>query len=180
MTASKLNGFAPGAESVNRLYRNKGDRTFEDVSKKARVARAGWGQGVCAGDIDNDGFVDLYVIYWARMSCIATGNGTFEDVTPSTIGSRWGTGCAFLDYDRDGKLDLMVANYVNFDLTNRPRPDGPKLCQWINEKVMCGPRGLKPGVNRLWHNESTPGNVRFVDVSKNAGIGTPARALAYQ
>ncbi len=55
VTASKLEGFAPGTEPVNRLYRNKGDRTFEDVSKKAGVARAGWGQGVCTGDIDNDG-----------------------------------------------------------------------------------------------------------------------------
>lgn len=174
VTASKLNGFAPGTEPVNRLYRNKGDGTFEDVSKKAGVARAGWGQGVCAGDIDNDGLVDLYVTYWGTDVMYRNrGDGTFEDVTPPGMGSRWGTGCAFLDFDRDGKLDLMVANYVDFDLKNTPRPDGPKPCHWKNEKVMCGPQGLKPGLNRLWHNESTPGKIRFVDVSKKAGIEAP-------
>ncbi len=101
------------------------------------------------------------------------GDGTFEEVTPPDIGSRWGTGCAFVDYDRDGKLDLMVANYVDFDLKNTPRPDGPKPCRWKDEKVMCGPQGLKPGLNRLWHNESSPGKIRFRDVSKQAGIETP-------
>ena len=176
VTASKLGGFAPGAEPINRLYRNKGDRTFEDVTGKAGVARSGWGQGVCAGDIDNDGFVDLYVTYWGTDVMYRNrGNGTFEDVTPPGIGSRWGSGCAFVDYDRDGRLDLMVANYVEFDLKNTPRPDGPKPCQWKGEKVMCGPQGLKGGLNRLWHNESTPGSIRFVDVSKKAGIEAPGR-----
>src|SRR5262245_7662746 len=173
VTASKLDVFASGAEPVNRLYRNKGDRTFEDVSKKAGVARAGWGQGVCTGDIDNDGFVDLYVTYWgADVMYRNRGDGTFEDVTTPGIGSRWGTGCAFVDYDRDGKLDLMVANYVDFDLKNTPRPDGPRPCRWKDENVICGPQGLKPGLNRLWHNESTPGKIRFLDVSKSAGIET--------
>jgi hypothetical protein len=174
VTASKLDGFTPGADPVNRLYRNKGDRTFEDVSKKAGLARAGWGQGVCTGDIDNDGFVDIYVTYWgADVMYRNRGNGTFEDVTPPGMGSRWGTGCAFVDYDLDGKLDLMVANYVDFDLKNTPRPDGPRPCRWKDENVICGPQGLKPGLNRLWHNESTPGKVRFRDVSKAAGIETP-------
>ena len=155
VTASKLDGFTPGADPVNRLYRNRGDRTFEDVSKKAGVARAGWGQGVCTGDIDNDGFVDIYVTYWgADVMYRNRGNGTFEDVTPPGMGSRWGTGCAFVDYDLDGKLDLMVANYVDFDLKNTPRPDGPRPCRWKDENVICGPQGLKPGLNRLWHNES--------------------------
>jgi hypothetical protein len=174
VTASKLDGFAPGTEPVNRLYRNKGNRTFEDVTQKAGLAKSGWGQGVCTGDIDNDGFVDLYVTYWGTDVLYRNrGDGTFEDLTPPGIGSRWGTGCAFVDYDRDGKLDLMVANYVNFDMKNTPRPDGPKPCRWKNEKVMCGPQGLKPGLNRLWHNESTPGKIRFVDVSKQAGIEKP-------
>ena len=174
VTASRLDGFAPGTEPVNRLYRNKGDGTFEDVSKKAGVARAGWGQGVCTGDIDNDGFVDIYVTYWgADVMYRNRGDGTFEEVALPGSGSRWGTGCAFVDYDRDGKLDLMVANYVDFDLKNTPRPDGPKPCRWKEERVMCGPQGLKPGLNRLWHNESTPGKIRFRDVSREAGIEAP-------
>lgn len=174
VTASKLDGFTPNSEPVNRLYRNKGDRTFEDVSKKAGVDRAGWGQGVCTGDIDNDGFVDIYVTYWgADVMYRNRGDGTFEDVTPPGMGSRWGTGCAFVDYDRDGKLDLMVANYVDFDLKNTPRPDGPRPCRWKDENVICGPQGLKPARNRLWHNESVPGKIRFLDVSKTAGVETP-------
>ncbi|MCU1326037.1 MAG: RNA-binding protein [Bryobacterales bacterium] len=174
VTASKLEGFAGDAAPVNHLYRNKGDRTFEDVSKKAGLDRAGWGQGVCAGDIDNDGFVDLYVTYWGNDVMYRNrGDGTFEDVTPPNIGNRWGTGCAFLDYDHDGRLDLIVANYVDFDLRSTPRPDGPKPCQWKSEKVMCGPQGLKPGLNRLWHNDSASGQIRFTDVSKAAGIEKP-------
>jgi enediyne biosynthesis protein E4 len=174
VSASRLGGFPAGAEPVNRLYRNQGNRNFEDVSKKAALAKSGWGQGVCAGDFDNDGFVDLYVTYWGSDVLYRNlGNGSFEDVTPPGIGARWGTGCAFLDYDRDGKLDLMVANYVDFDLKNTPRPDGPKPCQWKSEKVMCGPQGLKPGLNRLWHNESVAGKIRFVDVSRKAGIEAP-------
>ena len=83
VTASKLEGFAVGKEPINRLYRNKGDRTFEDVTKKAGLAKAGWGQGVCTGDIDNDGFVDLYVTYWgADVMYRNRGDGTFKDVTP--------------------------------------------------------------------------------------------------
>jgi hypothetical protein len=174
VTASKLDGFAPGAEPVNRLYRNKGGGAFEDVSKKAGVARSGWGQGVCVGDIDNDGFVDIYVTYWGSDVLYRNrGDGTFEDVTPPGQGARWGTGCAFVDYDRDGKLDLMVANYVDFDLKNTPRPDGPRPCHWKEENVICGPQGLKPALNRLWRNESTPGKARFRDVSKSAGIEAP-------
>ena len=174
VTASKLEGFPSGAEPTNHLYRNKGDRTFEDVTARADLAKAGWGQGVCTGDVDNDGFEDIYVTYWGQDVLYRNrGNGTFENVTPPNIGSRWGTGCAFVDYDRDGKLDLIVANYVDFDLKNTPRPDGPKPCQWKNEKVMCGPQGLKPGLNRLWHNDSTAGTVRFTEVSAKAGIEAP-------
>ena len=174
VTASKLEGFPAGQEPVNRLYRNKGDGTFADVSKAAGVAKSSWGQGVCAGDIDNDGFTDLYVTYWGTDVLYRNrGDGTFEDVTMPGIGSRWGTGCAFVDYDRDGRLDLMVANYVNFDMKNTPRPDGPKPCQWKSEKVMCGPQGLSGGLNRLWRNESAGGATRFTDVSKKAGIEAP-------
>lgn len=174
VTASRLGGFPAGTEPVNRLYRNKDGRNFEDVTQKAGLAKSGWGQGVCAGDIDNDGFIDLYVTYWGRDVLYRNlGNGSFEDVTPPGTSSRWGTGCAFLDYDRDGKIDLMVANYVDFDLKNTPRPDGPKPCQWKTEKVMCGPQGLKAGLNRLWHNESFAGKIQFTDVSKKAGILAP-------
>lgn len=176
VTASKLEGFPNIKEPTNHLYRNKGNRTFEDVTQKAGLARTGWGQGVCAGDFDNDGFTDLYVTYWGNDILYRNrGNGTFEDITPNLGPKRWGAGCTFVDYDRDGKLDLFVANYIDFDLENTPRPDSPKACEWKSEKVMCGPQGLTPGLNRLWRNESTPGKVQFRDVSQSAGIEKPGR-----
>lgn len=175
VTASKLEGFPQGQEPVNHLYRNKGDRTFEDVTEKAGVGKAGWGQGVCAGDVDNDGFEDLYVTYYGSDVLYRNlSDGRFADITEQAglkrPGTNWGTGCAFVDYDRDGKLDLMVANYVQFDLKNTPRPDDPNACQWKAEKVMCGPQGLKGAVNRMWRNESTGKEIRFRDVTKATGI----------
>jgi hypothetical protein len=87
--------------------------------------------------------------------------------------TRWGTGCAFTDFNRDGKLDLFVANYVQLDLKNTPTPDMPNACQWKDMKVMCGPRGLKGGINRLWRNDSQPGRLRFTDVSEASKVTAP-------
>ena len=175
VTGSRLDGFPKGEEPTNRLYRNKGDGTFEDVTARSGLGRSGWGQGVCAGDLDNDGYEDLYVTYWGHDVLYRNrGDGTFEDITGraglGTPGKRWGTGCAFVDIDLDGKLDLFVANYVQFDQTNTPTPDSPNACTWKSEKVMCGPRGLKGGINRLWHNRSDKGTIRFSDLSKAAGV----------
>jgi len=86
---------------------------------------------------------------------------------------RWGTGCAFVDYNRDGKLDLFVSNYVQFDQKNTPAPGSANGCTWKDMPVMCGPRGLKGGVNRLWRNDTTPGHVKFTDVSEASKITAP-------
>ena len=96
--------FAPDEpRPTSRLFRNLGDGLrFEDVTAKAGVGRSGWGQGVCAGDYDNDGFVDLFVTYYGtNVLYHNNGDGTFRDATaaaglPAT-GSRWSTGCAFFD-----------------------------------------------------------------------------------
>ncbi len=123
--------YPKGSEPVSRLYKNNRDGTFTDVTLKAGVARTGWGQGVCAGDYNNDGHEDLFVTYWGDCALWTNnGNGTFTDVAaqsrrhyPHTTGlKRWNTGCAFLDYDRDGHLDLFVANYIDFDPKTAPFP----------------------------------------------------------
>jgi hypothetical protein len=178
VTGTRLEGFPAGQEPTNRLYRNKGDGTFADVSKPSGLARSGWGQGTCAADVDNDGNQDLYVTYYGHDVLYRNeGDGGFKDITTSagleSKRDRWGTGCAFLDYNRDGKLDLFVANYVDFDLKNTPTPDSPAACTWKAEKVMCGPRGLKGGVNRLFRNDSLPGQIKFTDVSGSSGIEAP-------
>src|SRR5205823_8077684 len=98
-----------GVPPTNHLYRNQGNRTFVDVTEKAGLVETGWGQAVCAGDYDNDGFEDIFVTYYgSNVLYHNTGKGSFQNVTRraglETGGRNWSTGCAFLDYDRDGWL----------------------------------------------------------------------------
>jgi enediyne biosynthesis protein E4 len=169
VNGTTLEGFPPGQEPTSRLYRNRGDGTFEDVTVKAGVALRGWGQAACAGDYDNDGFEDLYVTFWGQNRLLRNrGNATFEDVTTRAglvTKARWGAGCAFVDIDRDGLLDLFAANYIDFDLKTAPVPDSG-LCRYKGVPVACGPPGLTGGKNVLYRN--TGGS--FVDVSEKAGI----------
>ena len=164
-----------GKAPISRLYRNNRDGTFTDVTLRAGVARTGWGQGVCAGDYDNDGFDDLYVTYWGDCALWHNnGDGTFTDrapkagvtTNPGDGQRRWNTGCAFVDYDKNGQLDLFVANYIDFDPKTAPVPEsGPCLYKGI--MVACGPPGLTGGKNILFHNN---GDGTFTDVSQRAGI----------
>ena len=171
VNGSRLEGFPVGQEPVSHLFKNNRDGTFTDVTLKAGLARAGWGQGVCVGDYDNDGFDDLFVTYFGNNVLYHNnGDGTFTDVSLKAgvagAKTRWGTGCAFVDYDRDGKLDLFVANYIDLDLATAPVPEsGP--CLYKGVMVACGPPGLKGGNNILYHNN---GDGTFTDVSQSSGI----------
>jgi hypothetical protein len=157
---------------TNHLYRNNHDGTFTEVTEKAGLQRTGWGQGVCVGDYDNDGYEDLYVTYYGmNVLYHNNGNGTFTDVTAKAgvagDGKTWGSGCAFVDYDRDGKLDLMMATYVDLDLAIAPKPGDSAGCLWKGVPVMCGPRGLPWKSNILYHNR---GDGTFEDVTRKAHI----------
>jgi enediyne biosynthesis protein E4 len=159
------------APPTNHLFHNNRDGTFTDVTAKAGLVSTGWGQGVCVGDYDNDGYDDLYVTGYGKNRLYHNeGNGTFKDVSEAAgvagTGKEWGTGCAFVDYDRDGKLDLAVANYVHFDLAKTPAP-GQAGCVWKGVPVMCGPRGLEGAPNILYHNL---GGGKFEDVSRASGF----------
>ena len=172
VNGSRLEGFPRGQEPTSHLYRNNHDGTFTDVTQKAGVALTGWGQGVCAGDYDNDGFVDLFVTFWGHGVLLHNnGDGTFTDVTRKAglwhDDVRWSTGCAFVDYDRDGRLDLFVANYVELDPANTPKPGSSATCLWKGMPVVCGPRGLKGTHSELYHNN---GNGTFTDVSERSGV----------
>jgi enediyne biosynthesis protein E4 len=174
VNGTTLEGFPKGSEPTNHLYHNNRDGTFTDVTLKAGLARTGWGQGVCIGDYDNDGFDDLFVTYWGQNVLYHNnGDGTFTDVTEKagllepSARPRWSTGCCFLDYDKDGRLDLFVSNYVDFDLAHTPRPGGGKYCHWKGVAVNCGPRGLPASTNLLYHNK---GDGTFTDVSEKSGI----------
>jgi enediyne biosynthesis protein E4 len=156
---------------TNRLYRNKGDGTFQDVTEKAGLRRTGWGQGVCVGDYDNDGNEDLFISAYGKNALYRNqGNGAFAEVAEragvANNRTRWGSGCAFLDYDRDGRLDLFVASYIDLDLKTAPLPEtGP--CLYKGLTVACGPPGLAGGVNSLYRNN---GDGTFADVSEKAGV----------
>jgi hypothetical protein len=170
VNGTTLDGFSPGAEPTSRLYRNRGNGTFEDVTAGAGLALAGWGQGACAGDYDNDGNDDLYVTFWGQNRLFRNkGNGTFEDVTTRAglvTRTRWGAGCAFVDADRDGLLDIFAANYIDLDLKTAPTPESG-LCRYKGVPVACGPPGLAGGKNVLYRNT---GRGTFVDVSESSGI----------
>src|SRR5258708_3659638 len=82
VNGTKLEGFPAEEAPTNHLYRNNHDGTFSDVTEKAGLAHTGWGQGVCVGDYDNDGWDDLYVTYYGKnILDHNNGNGTFNDVT---------------------------------------------------------------------------------------------------
>lgn len=155
----------------NRLLRNNRDGTFTDVTEKAGLVLTGWGQGVCIGDYDNDGFDDLFVTYWGHNVLYHNnGDGTFTDVTEK-VGLhspevRWGTGCVLLDYNRDGFLDLFVTNYIDFDLRSAP-PPGSEGCIYRGSPVNCGPKGLPKAKSFLYRNN---GNGTFTDVTERSGI----------
>src|SRR5579863_1374501 len=171
VNGTRLEGLPAGNAPSNHLYRNNHDGTFSDVTVKTGLTATGWGQGVCVGDYDNDGWDDLYFTYYGKNRLYHNKAGVFTEVAEKAgvagSGKSWGTGCAFVDYDRDGRLDLVVANYVDFDLTTAPAPGERATCVWKGVPVMCGPRGLPRAKNILYHNK---GDGTFEDVSTKAHI----------
>lgn len=171
LNGTQLEGFPKGKAPTDHLYRNTHDGKFVDVTVQAGLDATGWAQGVCVGDYDNDGWEDVYVTYYGTNRLYHNRKGTFEEVAQKSkvAGSdkRWGTGCAFVDYDRDGLLDLVVANYVDFDLSTAPAPGERASCLWKGVPVMCGPKGLPGSKNILYHNR---GDGTFDDVTVKARI----------
>jgi hypothetical protein len=164
-----------GKAPTSHLYKNNRDGTFTDVTEKSGLGRTGWQTGVCVGDYDNDGWDDLFCCFWGHNILFHNnGDGTFTDVTHKAglyqPAVRWGAGCTFLDYDRDSHLDLFICNYLRLDPDHLPAPGSTNNCQWKGVPVLCGPRGLPPGINILYHNN---GDGTFTDVSEKSGILQP-------
>lgn len=164
--------FPSGQAPSNRLYRNRRDGTFVDVTDQVGLQRTGWASGVCAGDYDADGWLDVFITYYGHNVLYRNDNGRrFQDVTSRTGlpagGTRWGSGCSFIDYDRDSDLDLFVSNYLRFDLATASEPGRGANCLWKGVPVNCGPKGLPTDTNLLLRNR---GNGTFEDVSLPSGV----------
>ncbi|MCU1269970.1 MAG: ASPIC/UnbV [Acidobacteriaceae bacterium] len=171
VNGTTLEGATGPNAPTNHLYRNNRDGTFTDVTVKAGLVATGWGQGVCVGDYDNDGWEDIYITYYGKNRLYRNDGGVFQEVAEKAgvagSGKAWGTGCAFVDYNRDGYLDLVVANYVDFDLSTAAKPGERASCVWKGVPVMCGPRGLRRAKNILYRNR---GDGTFTDVTTEAHI----------
>ena len=161
-----------GTEYWNRLFHQKADGTFEDVTEKAGLQGSGYGMGVAVGDYDNDGFEDLYVTaYGGNRLYHNNGDGTFTDVTQKAgvAGSGWSTSAAWVDLDNDGLLDLVVLRYLEWDFDD----------VWCGEhkeglRAYCHPDLFKPAVPLVYHNN---GDGTFTEVAKKIGLGKPAKGL---
>jgi enediyne biosynthesis protein E4 len=180
VNGTTLKGTPSGPTPTNHLYHNNHDGTFTDVTERAGLAATGWGQGVCMGDYDNDGWEDVYVTYYGSNRLYRNEKGIFHEVGGQAgvagSGKAWGTGCAFVDYDRDGLLDLVVADYVDFDLSTAPAPGERASCIWKGVPVMCGPRGLPGAKNILYRNL---GGGKFEDVTTKAHIDQTSGHYAF-
>jgi hypothetical protein len=173
VNSSRLDHPSSSEPPENKLFHNNRDGTFTDITAKAGLVKSGWGQGVCVGDFDNDGFDDLFVSYWGEnLLYHNNGDGTFIEVGRKAqvagAPTRWSTGCAFVDYDRDGWLDLIVTHYVDFSLDTAKDPGSNPYCNYRGLPVMCGPRGLATEKSTLYHNNR---DGTFTDVSLKSGIG---------
>jgi hypothetical protein len=161
-----------GAEYWNRLYHQKKDGTFEDVTEKAGLAGVGYGMGVAAGDYDNDGHEDLYVTaYGGNRLYHNNGDGTFTDVTEKsgTGGSGWSTSAAWVDLDNDGLLDLVVLRYLQWEFEDI-------FCGEHREgyRAYCHPDVFQPISALVYHND---GHGHFTEISAKVGLNKPGKGL---
>lgn len=170
----------PSVDFRNRLYRQTSVGTFVDVTTESGLGDQGYGAGVAVGDVDNDGFPDVFIANYEQDAMYRnTGQGRFE-LLPEALGrseTEWGSAAAFVDYDRDGWLDLLVVNY-----TEDPVYGHRVSCGFSHGLVSyCGPHKFQPVVDRLYRNETGtavaeqqggPRTVRFRDVTEECGLAT--------
>jgi enediyne biosynthesis protein E4 len=156
----------------NRLYHQKPDGTFADVTEAAGLTGMQqniYTMGIAVGDFDNDGFEDIYVTgYGGNILYHNNGDGTFTDITTraGVAAGGWSSSAGFFDYDNDGKLDLFVGRYVDWNFQNnrycgQKRPGG---------RAYCHPDNFKGVTNVLYRNN---GDGTFRDVSEKAGVANP-------
>lgn len=167
----------PGIDFRNRLYRQTESGGFVDVTTESGLGDEGYGAGVAVGDVDNDGYPDMFIANYGRDALYRnTGSGRFEVVSDGPGGNEtdWGAAAAFVDYDRDGWLDLLIVNY-----TADPVYGHRVSCGFSHGLVSyCGPHKFQATVDRLYRNETgdrrrsgvVDGKVSFRDVTEECGL----------
>lgn len=165
VNSASFPGSADQPEAIPALYRNNGNGTFTDMTRRAGLGVTVYGMGATVGDYDNDGFPDLYLTAVGPNRLFHNnGNGTFSDVTETAgVGDpAWGTSATWFDADNDGMLDLFVCNYVQWSI------EGDKWCGHIPDvKSYCTPEIYEGTSSRLYRNL---GKGRFQDVTEEAGL----------
>ena len=172
----RLQGSRPLPAAGNALYRNLGGWRFADVTDGGGVDVAAWSMGCAVGDIDNDGFDDLFVSNIGENFLFRNqGDGTFilSPLPSGPGGNQFSTSSAFFDADGDGYLDLYVTQYVGGDLAALPPPGGVD-CTWLGLPVFCGPRGLEAAPDAYFRNR---GDGSFTDATAEAGFGAVEAAF---
>ncbi len=163
---------------MDRLFRNDltvaadGTRTlrFTDVTSASGINVVSYGMGAAAGDIDNDGWTDLYLTRLGRNVLLHNnGDGTFTDVSrhSGTDDPAWSVSAAFVDVDRDGWLDLYVGNYLEYST------ESDQACSTITgQPDYCPPAAYRPAADHLYRNR---GDGTFEDITARAGLSGEAR-----
>lgn len=164
---------------TGRLFRNdleilpNGERRlrFTDVTEASAIRADGYGIGVATGDMDGDGWDDLFLAnFGANQLWHNDGDGTFSDWTARAgVGDeRWSVAASFVDYDQDGDQDLYAINYIDFSIANH------EVCRaaWGGPDY-CAPTAYQPVPDRLYRNR---GDGTFENVSAVSGIAAKAGA----
>lgn len=174
--------FPPANEDApagDRLFRNRGDGTFEDATRSAGIPALsrGYGHGVAVGDYDNDGRPDLFLTRWRSYALARNrGDGTFEDTTESAglAGDRdWPTSAAWADLDNDGDLDLYVCHYLAYDVGHAKGCGHPVD---VSTNEYCDPRQFEALPDRIFRNDAG----RFVEITAEAGFADRARGIGLE
>jgi hypothetical protein len=156
----------PGNQLFLNRFADEGELKFIDVTSQSGTGDRGYGMGAAVGDIDRDGWPDLYVTnVGANRLLRNNGDGSFSDVTDAwgADDERWSTSASFLDFDSDGDDDLMIVNYVQYSAS------GNVAClNQAGASDYCAPATYRPAPDRLLRNDGD----RYVDVTHVAGIDT--------
>jgi hypothetical protein len=157
----------------SRLFQQQAGGRFIDVTERSGLGDPGYGMGVAVGDVNNDGYPDVYAVnFGGDRLYLNRRDGTFADVTSASglDNAVWGSSACFVDMDRDGLLDLYVANYVDYS--------NPKPCTLANGREdYCAPSEYPGTSDKLYRNvtnlaerQKGPAAVRFEDISVASGI----------